>query len=52
MISKNKSATERIMSFCGEYSFILVFVAIFIVYAITTNGLTWSGMMNVFVILL
>ena len=48
MISKNKSATERIMSFCGEYSFILVFVAIFIVYAITTNGLTWSGMMNVF----
>ena len=48
MISKNKSATERIISFCGEYSFILVFVAIFIVYAITTNGLTWSGMMNVF----
>lgn len=48
MISKKKSATERIMSFCGEYSFILVFVAIFIVYAITTNGLTWSGMMNVF----
>ena len=32
----------------GRNSYIIVFVAIFIVYALTTNGLTWSGMMNVF----
>ena len=36
------------MSFCGEYSYILVFIAIFIVYAFTSSGLTWSGVMNVF----
>ena len=36
------------MSFCGEYSYILVFVAIFAVYAFTSSGLTWSGVMNVF----
>lgn len=47
-MNKKKSASAGIMSFCGEYSYILVFIAIFAVYAITSNGLTWSGVMNVF----
>ena len=32
----------------SEYSFIFVLIAIFIVYAITSSGLTWSGVMNIF----
>lgn len=32
----------------GQYSYILVFIAIFIVYAITAHGLTWNGVMNIF----
>ena len=47
-MNKKKSASAGIMSFCGEYSYILVFIAIFIVYAFTSSGLTWSGVMNVF----
>ena len=31
----------------SQYSFILVFVAIFAVYAITSNGLTLNGVMNI-----
>ena len=31
-----------------KYSFVLVFLVIFIVYALVSNGLTWDGMMNVF----
>ena len=31
----------------SEYSFIFVLIAIFIVYAITSSGLTWSGVMNI-----
>lgn len=50
---ENHNEQEKI-SFCrnhellGEYSYILVFIAIFIVYAFTSSGLTWSGVMNVF----
>ena len=47
-MNKKKSASAGITSFCGEYSYILVFIAIFIVYAFTSSGLTWSGVMNVF----
>lgn len=47
-MNKKKSTSAGIMSFCGEYSYILVFIAIFIVYALTSSGLTWSGVMNVF----
>lgn len=47
-MNKKKSASAGIISFCGEYSYILVFIAIFIVYAFTSSGLTWSGVMNVF----
>jgi ribose transport system permease protein len=32
----------------GQYSYVLVFFAIFAVYAITAHGLTWSGVMNIF----
>lgn len=31
-----------------QYSFVAVFVAIFIVYALTSTSLTWSGIMNIF----
>lgn len=37
-----------VSKFIGEYSFIFVFIAIFIVYAIASHGLTWNGMMNIF----
>ena len=32
----------------SEYSFIFVLIVIFVVYAITSSGLTWSGVMNIF----
>ena len=48
MSKKNTTVPGRVAGFLGENSYIIVFVAIFIVYALTTNGLTWSGMMNVF----
>lgn len=48
MSKKNKTLPGCISDFLGNNSYIIVFVAIFIVYAFTTNGLTWSGMMNVF----
>lgn len=48
MNKKEKTLPGHISGFLGDNSFIVVFVAIFIVYAFTTNGLTWSGMMNVF----
>lgn len=31
----------------SQYSFVLVFIVIFVIYAITSSGLTWSGTMNV-----
>lgn len=48
MSKKNKTLPGCISGFLENNSYIIVFVAIFIVYAFTTNGLTWSGMMNVF----
>lgn len=47
-MNKKNSTAGKISGFCGEYSYILVFVGIFIVYALTSNGLTLSGVMNVF----
>lgn len=32
----------------GQYSFIVVFIAIFLVYVVVSNGLTISGVMNIF----
>lgn len=48
MNKKNTSALRRVAGFLGENSYIIVFVAIFIVYTLTTNGLTWNGVMNIF----
>lgn len=42
---KKKNSVSRLM---GEYSFVLVFIAIFLVFAITSNGLTLNGVMNIF----
>lgn len=39
---------KKISKYIGEYSYIVVFLIILIVYAITNNGLTVSGFMNVF----
>ena len=39
---------KKISKYLGEYSYIVVFLIILIVYAITNNGLTVSGFMNVF----
>jgi len=39
---------NKISKYLGEYSYVFVFLVILIVYAITNNGLTVSGFMNVF----
>ena len=45
---ENFSVGKKITGYLGEYSFIIVFFLIFIVYVLTCEGLTWSGMMNIF----
>ncbi len=37
-----------ITKFIANYSFILVFLVILLVYALTSGGLTWSAVMNIF----
>lgn len=44
-MTAKKKPLSRII---GQYSFVLVFIAIFIIYAITSNGLTLNGVMNIF----
>ncbi len=44
----NSMAGKKIASYLGEYSFIIVFFLIFLIYVLTCNGLTWNGMMNIF----
>ena len=39
---------DPVTKFLSQYSFILVFVAIFAVYALVAHGLTWNGVMNIF----
>lgn len=39
---------KKIGRFCGEYSFILVFILIFLIYVFVSNGLTLAGVMNIF----
>ncbi len=46
--NKNFIMGKKITGYLGEYSFIIVFFLIFIVYVLTCEGLTWSGMMNIF----
>lgn len=43
-MATKKNSITRVL---GHYSYILVFIAIFIVFAITSNGLTWNGVMNI-----
>lgn len=45
---RKASLKQQFFKYCGEYSYIIVFVLIYLVYVITCNGLTWSGMMNIF----
>ncbi|MGN1193175.1 MAG: ABC transporter permease [Dorea sp.] len=40
-----KSGLSRI---CSQYSYIIVFIVIFLVYMLTSSGLTWGGIMNIF----
>ena len=40
----NKTIRKQI----SKYSYVIVFLLIFAVYVITSNGLTWAGMMNIF----
>lgn len=44
-MTSKRNPLSRILA---QYSFILVFIAIFIIYAITSNGLTLNGIMNIF----
>ena len=43
-MAKKNSFTRTL----GDYSYVLVFLAIFAVYAIVSNGLTLNGVMNIF----
>lgn len=43
-----KSKKKGLSVILSQYSFIIVFVVIFIVYALTSSGLTWGGIMNIF----
>lgn len=44
-----KTTAKRSLSrLAGQYSYILVFVAVFLVWALTSSSLTWSGVMNIF----
>lgn len=45
---KKNRDIKKLSKYLGEYSFVIVFVLIFIIYVLTCNGLTWSGMMNIF----
>ena len=43
-----KKKSELIAQIWFQHSYIFVFILIFIVYAVTSNGLTWGGVMNIF----
>lgn len=32
----------------SRYNYVFVFLVIFLVYALSSNGLTWNGVMNIF----
>ncbi len=42
------SKQNPITKFIANYSFVLVFLVILLVYALTSGGLTWSATMNIF----
>lgn len=43
-----KLKENKIAKSISQYSFVIVFFAIFVIYSITSSGLTWSGIMNIF----
>lgn len=43
-----KTANKKLSKFWSGYSYIVVFIVIFAVYAFTSNGLTWGAVMNIF----
>lgn len=43
-----KLKENKLAKVISQYSFVIVFFAIFIIYSITSSGLTWSGIMNIF----
>lgn len=45
MKTKGRSVWSRIWS---QYSYVFVFLVIFLVFALTSHGLTWNGIMNIF----
>lgn len=48
-VKNRKEGKSSIGSFISQYSYVIVFAVIFIIYAITSQGgLTWSGVMNIF----
>ncbi|MBQ7147743.1 MAG: ABC transporter permease [Pseudobutyrivibrio sp.] len=40
--------SKNILKQIGKYSYVIVFLLIFLVYVITSDGLTWAGVMNIF----
>ena len=43
-----KKPGSPLLKLAGKYSFIIVFVLIFLIYVISSSGLTWAGAMNIF----
>ena len=46
--NKKKSPVSILSKLWSHYSYVFVFFIIFLVYAMASNGLTWSGVMNIF----
>lgn len=46
--NKKKSPVSTLAKLWSHYTYIFVFFIIFLVYTMTSNGLTWSGVMNIF----
>ena len=47
-MTEKKVSKKTFTKLLSQYSFVLVFIAIFIVYAVASSGLTWNGVMNIF----
>lgn len=47
-MTEKKVSKKTFTKLLAQYSFVLVFITIFIVYAIASRGLTWNGVMNIF----
>lgn len=47
-MTEKKVSKKTFTKLLSQYSFVLVFISIFIVYAVVSSGLTWNGVMNIF----